>query len=407
MDDQIADAVGAVVEAGQLAGATTLVWKGDKVVQTSAIGWRDIEARLPMQRDSIFRIASMSKPITSAAALMLLDEGRFALDDEISGWAPEFSRMVVLRSPEAPLGEVVPEERPITFRDLLTHRSGLTYGSFHAGPIAQAYAEALGGDIDSPIAPDDWIARLAALPLIDQPGAGFHYGVSTDLLGLLIARIDGAPLGEVLERRIFGRLGMKDTGFTVAPEKRSRRAKMYGFDDAGRLSYRPAHPPQAPAFVAERPDNMTYVSGGAGLWSTVDDYLAFARMFVGDGSVDGVRLLKLETIRRMTTNFLTDHQCAAARTMGMPVFTGQGFGLGVAVVLDPDKASATRCKGGVGTVGWPGAYGGWWQADPTDGAVMVFLAQNALDVEQASKGVGLGVYTAITQFHALASALPS
>jgi CubicO group peptidase (beta-lactamase class C family) len=407
MDDQIADAVGAVVEAGQLAGATTLVWKGDKVVQTSAIGWRDIEARLPMQRDSIFRIASMSKPITSAAALMLLDEGRFALDDEISGWAPEFSRMVVLRSPEAPLGEVVPEERPITFRDLLTHRSGLTYGSFHAGPIAPAYAEALGGDIDSPIAPDDWIARLAALPLIDQPGAGFHYGVSTDLLGLLIARIDGAPLGEVLERRIFGRLGMKDTGFTVAPEKRSRRAKMYGFDDAGRLSYRPAHPPQAPAFVAERPDNMTYVSGGAGLWSTVDDYLAFARMFVGDGSVDGVRLLKLETIRRMTTNFLTDHQCAAARTMGMPVFTGQGFGLGVAVVLDPDKASATRCKGGVGTVGWPGAYGGWWQADPTDGAVMVFLAQNALDVEQASKGVGLGVYTAITQFHALASALPS
>jgi CubicO group peptidase (beta-lactamase class C family) len=407
MDDPIADAVGAVVEAGQLAGATTLVWKGDKVVQTSAIGWRDIEARLPMQRDSIFRIASMSKPITSAAALMLLDEGRFALDDEISGWAPEFSRMVVLRSPEAPLGEVVPEERPITFRDLLTHRSGLTYGSFHAGPIAPAYAEALGGDIDSPIAPDDWIARLAALPLIDQPGAGFHYGVSTDLLGLLIARIDGAPLGEVLERRIFGRLGMKDTGFTVAPEKRSRRAKMYGFDDAGRLSYRPAHPPQAPAFVAERPDNMTYVSGGAGLWSTVDDYLAFARMFVGDGSVDGVRLLKLETIRRMTTNFLTDHQCAAARTMGMPVFTGQGFGLGVAVVLDPDKASATRCKGGVGTVGWPGAYGGWWQADPTDGAVMVFLAQNALDVEQASKGVGLGVYTAITQFHALASALPS
>jgi CubicO group peptidase (beta-lactamase class C family) len=109
----------------------------------------------------------------------------------------------------------------------------------------------------------------------------------------------------------------------------------------------------------------------------------------------------------MTTNFLTDRQCAAARTMGMPVFTGQGFGLGVAVVLDPDKASATRCKGGVGTVGWPGAYGGWWQADPTDGAVMVFLAQNALDVEQASKGIGLGVYTAITQFHALASALPS
>jgi CubicO group peptidase (beta-lactamase class C family) len=407
MEDLIASAVGAVVEAGELAGAVTLVWKDGKVVQTCAVGWRDMEARLPMQRDTIFRIASMTKPITSTAALMLRDEGRFGLDDAISDWAPEFSRMRVLRSPDAPLDQTVPAERPITFKDLLTHRSGLTYGSFHAGPIAPAYAEALGGDIDSPIAPDDWIARLAALPLIDQPGAGFHYGASTDLLGLLIARMDGAPLGEVLERRIFGRLGMVDTGFTVPVGKRIRRARMYGFDDAGRLSHRPVHPPHAPAFLAERPDEMTYVSGGAGLWSTVDDYLAFARMFVGDGAVDGVRLLKVETIRRMTTNFLTDSQRAEAGLMGMPVFTHHGFGLGVAVVLDPEKASAIRCKGGVGTVGWPGAYGGWWQADPTDGSVMIFLAQNGLDLEQVSQGIGLGVYTAITDFHALASALPS
>ena len=312
--DRVLAAVGAVVEAGELAGAVTLVWKDSKVVQTSAVGWRDMEARLPMQRDSIFRIASMTKPITSTAALMLRDEGRFGLDDAISDEAPEFSRMTVLRSPDAPLDQTVPAERPITFRDLLTHRSGLTYGAFHAGPIAPAYAEALGGDIDSPIAPDDWIARLAALPLIDQPGAGFHYGASTDLLGLLIARMDGAPLGEVLERRIFGRLGMVDTGFTVPAEKRFRRARMYGFDDAERLTYRAAHPP---AFLAERPDDMTYVSGGAGLWSTVDDYLAFARMFVGDGAVEGVRLLKVETIRRMTTNFLTDGQRAAARLMGL------------------------------------------------------------------------------------------
>ena len=127
----------------------------------------------------------------------------------------------------------------------------------------------------------------------------------------------------------------------------------------------------------------------------------------GDGAVDGVRLLKVETIRRMTTNFLTDSQRAEASMMGMPVFTHHGFGLGVAVVLDPEKASAIRCKGGVGTVGWPGAYGGWWQADPTDGSVMIFLAQNGLDLEQVSQGIGLGVYTAITDFHALASALPN
>jgi CubicO group peptidase (beta-lactamase class C family) len=143
--------------------------------------------------------------------------------------------MRVLRSLDGPLDQTDPAERPITFEDLLTHRSGLTYGAFHAGPLASAYEEALGGEIDSHVAPDDWIARLAALPLIDQPGAAFHYGHSTDLLGLLIKRIDDAPLGDVLERRIFGPLGMKDTSFTVPPEKRGRRAGMYGFDEAGRL----------------------------------------------------------------------------------------------------------------------------------------------------------------------------
>ena len=180
----------------------------------------------------------MTKPITSTAALMLFEEGRFALDDPIARWAPEFSAMRVLRSPTVRSTDTDPAERPITFEDLLTHRSGLTYGDFHAGPIAKAYEEALGGDIDSHVAPDDWIAGLAALPLIDQPGAAFHYGHSTDLLGLLIARIEDAPLGDVLERRIFGPLGMKDTGFTVPREKRDRRAGMYGFDEKGRLTRR-------------------------------------------------------------------------------------------------------------------------------------------------------------------------
>ena len=405
-DDAIAQIIADLVQCGELAGAVTLVWRDGAVVRACAIGRRDIESDAPMTRDPLFRIASMTKPITSTAALMLYDEGRFDLEDPIADWAPEFSQMRVLRSVDGPLDDTAPAVRPITFNDLLTHRAGFTYGGFHSGPIAGAYAEALVRDIDSPRTPDDWMARLAGLPLIDQPGEAFHYGVSTDLLGLLVARIDGAPLAEVLDRRIFAPLGMTDTGFAVAAEKRDRRARMYGFDDDGRLEYRPAHPTRAPAFLAERPADMTFVSGGGGLWSTVDDYLAFARMFLGEGAVDGHRLLTVGAFRRMTADFLTDPQRRTARMAGGPAFPGQGFGLGVAVVIDPDRASVSPCEGGLGTVGWPGAYGGWWQADPTDGSVMIFLAQNALDFDKAAMGHGLGVHGAIEWFHALSSPSP-
>jgi CubicO group peptidase (beta-lactamase class C family) len=269
------------------------------------------------------------------------------------------------------------------------------------GPIRQAYREALGLDLDSDHPPDAWIERLAGLPLIDQPGRGFHYGVSTDLLGLLISRIEGVPLQAVLKRRIFDPLGMTDTTFVVPEDKRGRVALMYGFDEGGALQSRDSHPPDEPAFLPHRPTEVSFVSGGAGLWSTADDYLRFARLFVEEGAVDGVRLLKLGTLRRMTANFLTPEQLASATTLGRPVFAGQGFGLGVAVVLDPENAGVMRCKGGIGTVGWPGAYGGgWWQADPTDGSVLVFLAHNAVDFDKAARGIGLGVYGAIAGFHA-------
>jgi CubicO group peptidase (beta-lactamase class C family) len=400
-------ALDGLVQAGELAGAVALAWRDGAVTGCAAAGWRDLEAGAPMTRDAIFRIASLSKPITSTAALMLYDEGRFALEDPIAELAPEFARMRVLRDPDGPLDDTEPAARPITFGDLLTHRAGFTYGGFHPGPIGQAYAQALGADLDSGLTPDEWLARLAELPLIDQPGQGFHYGASVDVLGFLVARLEGAPLGEVLARRIFRPLGMADTGFTVADDKRGRVAKMYGFDAAGRLEHRPAHPPEAPAFFAERPEGATYVSGGAGLWSTADDYLAFARMFVEEGAVGGVRLLKISTLRRMTANFLTEDQRAAARMMGASPFAGHGFGLGVAVVVDPERAQVVRGKGGAGTVSWPGAYGGWWQADPTDGSVIVFLAHNAMDLARLADGVGLGVYAAIEQVHALATAPPA
>jgi CubicO group peptidase (beta-lactamase class C family) len=343
----------------------------------------------------------MTKPITSVAALMLVEEGRIALTDSIDRYAPEFSHMRVLRSPNGPLDETDPAERPITFEDLLTHRAGFTYADFHRGPIAQAYRDTLGGDIDSNVAPDEWIARLAQLPLIGQPGTSMYYGTSTDLLGLLLARIEGAPLGEVLKRRIFDPLGMKDTSFLVPREKRDRRAAAYGFDEEGRLTKRVA---RSGVFVSERPEDMAYESGGAGLWSTVDDYLCFARLFLGDGKVDGVRLLRPETLAAMMTNQLTDSQRANTVLLGQKTFAvGRGFGLGVSVVLETDKADFMR-RSSVGTVSWPGAFGGWWQADPKEGSVVIFLAHNMVDLAQMAKGIGLGVWGAIDTFQTLASA---
>ena len=407
MEDSIKTVLENAVNGGDLTGIVTLVWHGNKVIQSANVGWRDREANLPMERDTLFRIASMTKPITSMAALMLFEEGRFALDEPITRWAPEFARMRVLSSPTGSFHQADPADRPITFEDLLTHRSGLTYGSFHTGPLATAFDEALGSDIDSELSPDEWIARLASLPLIDQPGAGFHYGHSTDLLGFLIARIEGIPFGTVLKQRIFEPLGMKDTGFMVPPENRDRRATMYGFTDTGHLTPRPRGvlvSGKAATLLSERPNEMAYVSGGQGLWSTADDYLTFARMFLGDGAVDGVRLLRPETLALMMTNRLTESQRARATLLGLPVFPAHGFGMGVAVVLDPETAAAIRCRGGIGTVGWPGAFGGWWQADPTNGSAMILLAQNMIEVHQFAQGIGLGVYSAITQFHRLASA---
>jgi CubicO group peptidase (beta-lactamase class C family) len=399
-EELITDAISKLVDDGSLAGAATLVWQDGKVIQAAGIGWRDIALKLPIERNTLFRIASMTKPITSTAALMLFDEGRFELNDPITRWAPEFSQMRVLRSSIGTLDQTDPAERPITFEDLLTQRSGLTYGDWHSGPIANAYQEALGGTIDSGVLPDDSIARLAALPLIDQPGAAFHYGHSTDLLGLLIARMENAPLGDVLKRRIFDPLGMNDTGFTVPFEKQQRRAGAYGFDEAGQLCKR-LHGP-GDSFLPERPEGMAYVSGGQGLWSTVDDYLTFARMFLNTGTVNDLRLLRPETFKRMVTNCLSENQRAKARSM---LDAGHGFGLGVAMVLDPLKAGPQPCGGGMGAVGWPGAFGGWWRADPSNNSVLIFLAHNMVELEQLFDGIGLGVFDAITQFQARASTL--
>ncbi|MEZ5284919.1 MAG: serine hydrolase domain-containing protein [Vicinamibacterales bacterium] len=382
---------------GHLACVVALAWRPGHPTRSVVLGSRDVERQIPVERDTLFRIASLTKPVTTVAALSLLDEGRFGLDDPITIAAPELADLRVLEDADGPLDRTVPAARAITFRDLLTHRSGLSYAEFHRGPIGAAYAATLGAEIDNPLSPDAWIARLATLPLVDQPGAGFHYGVSTDLLGFLIARLEGTTLGAVMRRRVLDPLGLHDTHFDVPAGARHRRAALTGFDDAGRLATLTVAP--GGHALADRPEGMTFEGGGGGLWSTADDFLTFARLFVGGGAVDGVRILRPETCGLMMSNQLTPAQRAGTRLLGQAVFAdGHGYGMGVAVVMEPDRADPVRCGGGVGAVGWPGAYGGWWQADPNDGSVAVLLTHNMVDLAQMSRGIGLGIWSAIAAF---------
>jgi CubicO group peptidase (beta-lactamase class C family) len=398
----IEDALLAEIEAGRLAGAAALIWRNGAIQQIATVGRRDLASGAPVERNTIFRIASLTKPVTTVGALTLLDEGRFDLDEPITECAPEFARMRVLRDPNGPLDETDEAGRPITFRDLLTQRSGLTYAEFYRGPIGRAYAETLGTQIDNPLTPDAWIERVATLPLIDHPGAGFHYGHSTDVLGFLIARLEGAPLSAVLDRRVLTPLGMRDTGFAVPARKRDRCAGLCGFDNEGRLTALTETP--GLHVLAQRPDGMTFEAGGGGLWSTLDDYLAFARMLIAD-SPTGTNLLRPQTRAMMTSNQLTAEQRATTRLLGRPVFAaGHGYGMGVAVVMEPEKADPLQCRGGAGTIGWPGAYGSWWQADPTDGSVLIFLSHNMVGLDQMARGIGLGVWSAIATFHNMATA---
>jgi CubicO group peptidase (beta-lactamase class C family) len=194
---------------------------------------------------------------------------------------------------------------------------------------------------------------------------------------------------------------MRDTCFTVPPSKRNRCAGLCGFDSEGRLTALTEVPGRHA--LSQRPDGMTFESGSGGLWSTLDDYLAFARMLIGDNST-AVDILRPETRAMMTSNQLTVEQRAATRMFGRPLFAGHGYGMGVAVVMDPEKADVLQCRGGVGTIGWPGAYGSWWQADPNDGSVLIFLAHNMVELQQMARGIGLGIWGAIATFHQIARA---
>ena len=355
-----------VVDAGEAAGFVTLLWRDGEVVQVSAVGQRDTAAGLPMTRDTLFRIASMTKPITSAAALMLMEQGKLRLDDPITRWAPEFADMKVLKDPAGPLEAATPSPRDITIEDLLTHRAGLSYTFNSDGPIAIAYDQDLGWPLASPLTADEWMRRLGALPLLYPPGERFHYSHSTDVLGFIVERIAGRPLGETLRTMIFDPLGMKDTGFWVEPARRERHAHIYRRYPDGQVR---------DATYGLTPTPIPWESGGGGLISTVDDYLTFARMLLGEGEADGVRLLRPETVKLMRTNRLTEAQ-RQIPFFGQPIWSLMGFGLGLSCIMNAQLA-AMAGAGSEGSFGWPGAFGTWWMADPVTNAILIYLVQES------------------------------
>ena len=361
------------VEAGLLSGAVTVVWHRGDVLQVNEIGYRDVDAKLPMQQDTIFRIASMTKPVTVAAAMSLAEEDKLSLSDPVTRWVPELSDMRVLVDPGGPLDSTVAAQRPITIEDLMTHRSGLGYSFSVGGPISRAYAQvSLRQDAD------DWLAEVSRLPLLHQPGERLTYSHATELLGIALSRIEGKPLQTVLSERIFEPLGMTDTGFFVTPEKRARTATMYRLDEQAGLQ----DDMMGPVPVRE----PRFCQGGASLVSTAEDYLQFARMLLGGGEVDGIRVLSENSVRLMRTDRLTDEQ-KRHPFLGTPFWVGRGFGLNLSVVTDPSRSARLFGPGGQGTFSWPGAYGTWWQADPANDLILIYLIQNYPDLSAAAAAV--------------------
>lgn len=352
----------AACDAGLLAGAVTLVCHRGEVVHVGEVGHRDVDAGSPMRRDTLFRIASMTKPVTVAAAMSLVDEGRLSLHDPVATWLPELTSPAVLIDEAGPLEQTRPAARPITVEDLMTHRAGLGYGFSTRGPISRAYLRLPFGQ-----GPDAWLAELARLPLVHQPGERLTYGHGIDVLGMLLSRLEDQPADRVLRERILAPLGMADTGFFVAGQARHRAATMYRLGAGPTLHHDVMGPPQVAA--------PSFANTGGGLWSTVDDYLAFARMLLGGGVVDGTRVLSAAAVAAMRTDRLTAEQ-KRRPFLGVPFWVGRGFGLNLSVVTDAAASRPLFGPGGAGTFGWPGAYGTWWHADPAAELVLLYFIQN-------------------------------
>jgi CubicO group peptidase (beta-lactamase class C family) len=354
------------VDAKQIPGAVTLVARRGEIAHVGVQGEKAFGSGDAMRRDTIFRIYSMSKPITSVATLILYEEGKLRLTDPVSKWIPELAKPRVLRDVNGPLDATDPSPSEITVRDLLTHCSGLVYSFTTQGTLTKAYEEAGVSGAGSPLTAAEWAARLGKLPLAHAPGTRWNYSVSTDVLGLLVERVSGMPYAQFLEQRIFAPLGMKDTAFFVPAEKLGRFATNYMPNAQGGLD------------VFDAPASSTYrtapvfASGGGGLVSTADDYARFALMLAGGGKLGGVRILSRKTVELMTTNHLTASEAEGFGLRGYRVFAGNGFGLGVMTQTD---AAGYRGLGSVGKHGWGGAAGTWYWVDPEEDLVAVLMIQ--------------------------------
>jgi len=366
--DRLHEAMAARVAKGELPGMVTLVGRGEDV-HVDAIGTMAFGSDEPMRRDTIFRITSMTKPILALATMTLVEDGALALDEPVDRLLPELADRKVLRRIDGPLDDTVPARRPITVDDLLTFRMGhglIVEPTFDPPyPIIDAARDlqlVMGPpDPRTPHDPDEWMKRFATLPLMYQPGERWQYNTGSLVLSVLVARAARQPLADFLRTRIFEPLGMKETGFSMPAKKTRRLPSNYMTNYAtGKMEEQTA---SGPSLWAKAP---VFPSGAAGLVSTIDDYLAFARVLLNEGVHKSKRLVSQRSVRLMTTNHLTPEQMAT----GGPILGGQGWGFGVAVVTAPDEVSSEP-----GRYGWNGGYGTFWFNDPARNLVATAMTQ--------------------------------
>jgi CubicO group peptidase (beta-lactamase class C family) len=369
---RLRELMNAQVAQNKIPGAVWLVALGNDVAIDTA-GVTTVGGTAPMRRDTIFRIASMTKPVTATAVMMLVEEGKLSLDAPAERWLPELANRRVLALMDAPLVETVPAARPITVRDLLTFTLGFGLLFDEAMPIQQAINERQlvnGPPVPmTPHDPDAWMNRFGALPLMHQPGERWMYNTGSLLQGVLVRRASGQAFDAFVHDRILAPLGMRDTGFHVPADKLDRFAGCGVFTDPQKGPTRMDQDGAASAY-AKPP---VFPSGAGGLVSTVDDYLAFARMLLAGGVHQGRRLLGAESVREMTRDQLTAEQKAASATSFFPgFFDTQGWGYGVAVTTKPDAVSPTP-----GRYSWFGGFGTAWVNDPNRGLVAMVMTQSA------------------------------
>ncbi len=357
------------IDAGNIPCGQVLISRQGEPVWFENRGYLDVEERRPLQRDSIFRIYSMTKPITVVAALTLLEEGRLGLGDPVAQYLPELSDLTAAVAGDVPDLETEAVREPLTIRNLMMHTAGFTYGVFGGNtPIAEAYrAEHLDFFPDSP-SNAEIIARLAKVPLMHQPGARWSYGISIDVLGVVLERITGQTLGEIFQQRVFDPLGMVDSSFELPAEKASRFATLYARD-----------PKTDGMVLSDKGSTSKYLkkvdcrSGGGGLQSTLADYWRFAEMLRCDGAYEGRRILAPKTVELMTSNHLEgDLAAMGQKTFSETNFEGVGFGLGVWVMVNPARAGLMTSPG---EFGWGGAASTVFWVDPLEEVSALFLTQ--------------------------------